>query len=223
MGSRQTLPAGSLKVRLFSKHRTFPAGFFLDFPKSGQFRAGNDRIAAIRSQALREMTGLRQSGAKHFGKRQDCGNPEPNSSGSDRIAAIRSQTLRETTGLQQSGAKLFGKRQDCGNPEPNTSGSDRIAAIRAFPGQDEPGFPKSAHSPNTACPSPFPNETTRGPGLQESGAAPCTLPPSLRRSAHAGGRGEALPKPQALPAEGGRGTSEAERWRGKSRLPRTTW
>ncbi|MGM9620899.1 MAG: hypothetical protein ACI3X4_05525 [Bacteroidaceae bacterium] len=49
------------------------------------------------------------------------------------------------------------------------------------------------------------------------------MPPSLRRSAHAGGRVEDLPKPQALPAEGGRGTSEAERWRGKSRLPRTTW
>lgn len=95
--------------------------FFLDFPKSRQFRAENDRIAAIRSQ-----------------------------------------TLRETAGLRQSGAKLFGKRQDCSNP--------------AFPGQDEPGFPKSAHSPNTACPSPSPNESTRGPRLQESGAAPCTSP-----------------------------------------------
>ena len=137
----------------------------MDFPKSGQFRAENDRIAAIRSQTLRETAGLRQSGAKHFGKRQDCSNP-------------------------------------------------------AFPGQDEPGFPKSAHSPNTACPSPSPNETTRGPGLQESGAAPCTLPPSLRRSAHAGGRGEAQPKAQALPADGGKGISEAGFWRDVFSVPR---
>ena len=161
MESRQTLPVGSLKVRLFSKHRPFSAGFFLDFPKSGQFRAENGRIAAIRSQTLQETTGLQQSGAKLFGKRQDCSNPEPNTSGNGRIAAIRSQTLREngkiaairsqtlleTARLRQSGAKLFGKRQDCGNP--------------AFPGQDEPGFPKSAHSPNTACPSPSPNESSR--------------------------------------------------------------
>ena len=140
MESRQTLPAGSLKVRLFSKHRPFPAGFFLDFPKSGQFRAENDRIAAIRSQTLLEATGLRQSGAKRFGKRQDCGNPEPNASGNDRIAAIRSQTLRETTRLQQSGAIHFGKRQDCGNPEPNTFGNDRIAAIRHFPDRTNRDF-----------------------------------------------------------------------------------
>ena len=141
MESRQTLPAGSLKVRLFSKHRPFPAGFFLDFPKSGQFRAENDRIAAIRSQTFRKTTGLRQSGAKLFGKRQDCGNPEPNTSGNDRIAAILLQSLRETTGLLQSGAKHFGKRQDCCNPEPNTFGNDRIAAIRHFPDRTDRDFP----------------------------------------------------------------------------------
>ena len=145
MESRQTLPAGSLKVRLFSKHQPFPAGFFLDFPKSGQFRSekrqdcgnpepytfGNGKIAAIRSQTLRETAGLRQSGAKRFGKRQDCSNPEPNTFGNDRIAAIRSQTFWKVTRLQQSGAKHFWERQDCGNPEPNISENDRIAAIRS--------------------------------------------------------------------------------------------
>ena len=116
MESRQTLPAGSLKVRLFSKHRTFLAGFFLDFPKSGQFRAENDRIAAIRSQTLLGTAGLRQSGAKHFWKRQDCSNLEPNSSGSDRIAAIRSQTLLEVTGLRQSAHSPDWTNRDFLNP-----------------------------------------------------------------------------------------------------------
>ena len=177
------------------------------FQSTGHFRQVFSWISRNPGSSGLKTTGLQQSGAKLFGKRQDCSNPEPNSSGNGRIAAIRSQTLRETAGLRQSGAKHFGKRQDCSNP--------------AFPGQDEPGFPKSAHSPNTACPSPSPNETTRGPGLQESGAAPCTSPPSHRRSAYAGGRREAQPKAQALPADGGKGISEAGFWRGKRRFSRT--
>ena len=77
------------KGKAFSKAPAIPGRFFLDFPKSGQFRTGKGKIAAIRSQTFWKVTRLQQSGAKHFWERQDCGNPEPNTSGNDRIAAIR--------------------------------------------------------------------------------------------------------------------------------------
>ena len=101
------------------------------FQSTGHFRQVFSWISRNSGSSGLKTAGLQQSGAKHFGKRQDCSNPEPNSSGNGRIAAIRSQTLRETAKLQQSGAKLFGKRQDCSNPEPNSSGNGRIAAIRS--------------------------------------------------------------------------------------------
>ena len=157
---------------------------------TGHFRQFFSWISRNPGSSWLKTTGLRQSGAKHFGKRQDCSNPEPNTFGNGKIAAIRSQTLLETARLRQSGAKHFWKRQDCSNP--------------AFPGQDEPGFPKSAHSPNTACPSPSPNESTRGPDCRNpephhaprphlSAAAPMPaaagrLSPRLRRCLPMGAR-----------------------------------
>ena len=127
----------------------------------------------------------------------------------------------KTTGLQQSGAKLFGKRQDCSNPEPNSSGNGRIAAIRHFPDRTSRDFPNPRipqtrlaplHPPMKPraapdCKNPEPHHAPR-PHL--SAAAPMPA---------AAGRHEA--KAQALPADGGKGISEAGFWRGKRRFSRT--
>ena len=78
------------KGRAFSKTSAISGWFFLDFPKSGQFRTGKGKIAAILLQTFWKVTRLQQSCSKLFGKREDCSNPAPNFSESDKIAAIRS-------------------------------------------------------------------------------------------------------------------------------------
>lgn len=144
MESRQTLPAGSLKVRLFFKAPAISGRFFLDFPKSGQFRAENDRIAAIGSQTLRETAGLRQSGAKLFGKRQDCSNPEPNTSGNGKIAAIRhfpDRTSRDFPNPRIPQTRLAPLHPpmkpraapDCRNPEPHHAPRPHLSAAAPMP------------------------------------------------------------------------------------------
>ena len=174
------------------------------FQSTGHFRQVFSWISRNPGSSGLKTTGLQQSGAKLFGKRQDCSNPEPNSSGNDRIAAIRSQTLRETAGLQQSGAKLFGKRQDCGNPEPNSSGNGRIAAIRHFPDRTSRDFPNPRipqtrlaplHPPMKPraapdCRNPEPHHAPR-PHLSAAAPMPAAagrLSPRLRRCLPMGAR-----------------------------------
>lgn len=117
MESRQTLPAGSLKVRLFFKAPAISGRFFLGFPE----------IWAVPGW-----------------KRQDCGNPEPNSSGNGRIAAIRhfpDRTSRDFPNPRIPQTRLATLHPpmkpraapDCRNPEPHHAPRPHLSAAAPMP------------------------------------------------------------------------------------------
>ena len=131
MESRQTLPAGSLKVRLFFKALAISGRFFSWISRNpGSFGL--------------KTTGLQQSGAKLFGKRQDCSNPEPNSSGNGRIAAIRhfpDRTSRDFPNPRIPQTRLAPLHPpmkpraapDCRNPEPHHAPRPHLSAAAPMP------------------------------------------------------------------------------------------
>ena len=131
MESRQTLPAGSLKVRLFFKAPAISGRFF-------SWISRNPGSSGLKT------TGLQQSGAKLFGKRQDCSNPEPNTFGNGKIAAIRhfpDRTSRDFPNPRIPQTRLAPLHPpmkpraapDCRNPEPHHAPRPHLSAAAPMP------------------------------------------------------------------------------------------
>lgn len=111
---------------------------------TGHFRQFFSWISRNPGSSGLKTTGLQQSGAKLFGKRQDCGNPEPNTSGNGKIAAIRhfpDRTSRDFPNPRIPQTRLAPLHPpmkpraapDCRNPEPHHAPRPHLSAAAPMP------------------------------------------------------------------------------------------
>lgn len=114
------------------------------FQSTGHFRQVFSWISRNPGSSGLKTTGLQQSGAKLFGKRQDCGNPEPNTFGNGKIAAIRhfpDRTSRDFPNPRIPQTRLAPLHPpmkpraapDCRNPEPHHAPRPHLSAAAPMP------------------------------------------------------------------------------------------
>lgn len=111
---------------------------------TGHFRQFFSWISRNPGSSGLKTTGLQQSGAKLFGKRQDCGNPKPNTFGNGKIAAIRhfpDRTSRDFPNPRIPQTRLAPLHPpmkpraapDCRNPEPHHAPRPHLSAAAPMP------------------------------------------------------------------------------------------